>query len=61
MFCLKGPFAEAFNNLTLQAQRLVNLWYEAESAEYFEMLVDIFKSVVVYELRQPAVVANKVC
>ncbi|CAB3239386.1 unnamed protein product [Arctia plantaginis] len=56
---LQGPFAEAYNNLVGQAQRLVNVWYETESVEYFEMLVDIFKSVVVYELRQPAVIANK--
>ncbi|XP_075971784.1 HECT and RLD domain containing E3 ubiquitin ligase 4 isoform X1 [Anticarsia gemmatalis] len=56
---LQGPFAEAFNNLTAQAQRLVNLWWESQTAEYFEMLVDIFKSVIVFELRQPAVTTNK--
>lgn len=56
---LQGPFAEAYNNLSTHPQRIVNLWWEAQSADYFEMLVDIFKSVVVYELRQPAVTANK--
>ncbi|CAH0763694.1 unnamed protein product [Diatraea saccharalis] len=56
---LQGPFAEAYNNLSTHPQRIVNLWWEAQSPDYFEMLVDIFKSVVVYELRQPAVNANK--
>ncbi|CAH2991766.1 unnamed protein product [Chilo suppressalis] len=56
---LQGPFAEAYNNLSTHPQRIVNLWWEAQSPDYFEMLVDIFKSVVVYELRQPSVTANK--
>ncbi|CAH0605431.1 unnamed protein product [Chrysodeixis includens] len=56
---LQGPFAEAFNNLSTHPQRIVNLWWEAQTPEYFEMLVDIFKSVIVYELMQPAVRANK--
>lgn len=56
---LQGPFAEAYNNLAAQAQRLVHLWWEAQTTEYFEMLVDIFKSVIVFELRQPTVAANK--
>ncbi|XP_038223084.1 probable E3 ubiquitin-protein ligase HERC4 isoform X2 [Zerene cesonia] len=56
---LQGPFAEAFNKLLVHPQRIVHLWWEAQSGEYFEMLVDIFKSVIVYELMQPAVRANK--
>ncbi|KAL0832902.1 hypothetical protein ABMA28_001047 [Loxostege sticticalis] len=56
---LQGPFAEAYNNLSTHPQRIVNLWWEAQSPEYFEMLVDIFKSVIVYELMQPVVRANK--
>ncbi|XP_021187331.1 probable E3 ubiquitin-protein ligase HERC3 isoform X2 [Helicoverpa armigera] len=56
---LQGPFAEAFNNLSTHPQRIVNLWWEAQTPEYFEMLVDIFKSVIVYELMQPSVRANK--
>ncbi|XP_050562405.1 probable E3 ubiquitin-protein ligase HERC3 isoform X1 [Spodoptera frugiperda] len=56
---LQGPFAEAFNNLSTHPQRIVNLWWEAQTPEYFEMLVDIFKSVIVYELMQPTVRANK--
>ncbi|XP_034829545.1 probable E3 ubiquitin-protein ligase HERC4 isoform X1 [Maniola hyperantus] len=56
---LQGPFAEAFNNLSAHPQRIVQLWWEAQSADYFEMLVDIFKSVVMYELMQPTVRANK--
>lgn len=57
---LQGPFAEAFNNLSSPPQRIVQMWWEAQSAEYFEMLVDIFKSVFVYEMMQPVVKANKV-
>ncbi|CAH2105537.1 unnamed protein product [Euphydryas editha] len=57
---LQGPFAEAFNKLSSPPQRIVQLWWEAQSAEYFEMLVDIFKSVFVYEMMQPVVRANKV-
>ncbi|XP_063377365.1 probable E3 ubiquitin-protein ligase HERC4 [Cydia fagiglandana] len=56
---LQGPFAEAFNKLSIYPQRIVNLWWEQESNDYFEMLVDIFKSVIVYELMQPSVRANK--
>ncbi|CAH2254500.1 jg25682 [Pararge aegeria aegeria] len=56
---LQGPFAEAFNNLSAHPQRIVQLWWETQTTEYFEMLVDIFKSVVVYELMQPTVRANK--
>ncbi|CAK1546181.1 unnamed protein product [Leptosia nina] len=56
---LQGPFAEAFNNLLLHPKRIVHLWWEAQTVEYFEMLVDIFKSVIVYELMQPVVRANK--
>ncbi|KAJ0178719.1 hypothetical protein K1T71_005494 [Dendrolimus kikuchii] len=56
---LQGPFAEAFNNLSTHPQRIVNLWWESQTPEYFEMLVDIFKSVIVYELMQPVVRANK--
>ncbi|CAG9559714.1 unnamed protein product [Danaus chrysippus] len=52
---LQGPFAEAFNNLSTHPQRIVQLWWEAQSTDYFEMLVDIFKSVIVYELMQPVV------
>ncbi|KOB65464.1 putative E3 ubiquitin-protein ligase HERC4 [Operophtera brumata] len=51
---LQGPFAEAFNNLSAHPQKIVTLWWEAQTTEYFEMLVDIFKSVIVYELMQPA-------
>ncbi|XP_030028644.1 probable E3 ubiquitin-protein ligase HERC4 isoform X2 [Manduca sexta] len=56
---LQGPFAEAFNNLSAHPQKIVTLWWEAQTTEYFEMLVDIFKSVIVYELIQPGVCANK--
>ncbi|XP_072939555.1 probable E3 ubiquitin-protein ligase HERC4 isoform X2 [Epargyreus clarus] len=56
---LQGPFAEAFNKLTTQAQRIVTTWWDAQHTDYFEMLVDIFKSVIVYELMQPVVRANK--
>ncbi|XP_013200731.1 probable E3 ubiquitin-protein ligase HERC4 [Amyelois transitella] len=56
---LQGPFAEAFNNLSVLPQQIVQRWWEAQPAEYFEMLVDIFKSVIVYELMQPVVQANK--
>lgn len=56
---LQGPFAEAFNSLSTYAQKIVNIWWEAQTSEYFEMLVDIFKSVIVYELMQPVVRANK--
>ncbi|XP_023933810.2 probable E3 ubiquitin-protein ligase HERC4 isoform X2 [Bicyclus anynana] len=56
---LQGPFAEAYNKLSTHPQRIVQLWWEAQSTEYFEMLVDIFKSVVVYELIQPSVRASK--
>ncbi|XP_052749366.1 probable E3 ubiquitin-protein ligase HERC4 isoform X2 [Galleria mellonella] len=56
---LQGPFAEAFNKLSTLPQKIVQKWWEAQSTEYFEMLVDIFKSVIVYELMQPAVRANK--
>ncbi|CAH0729413.1 unnamed protein product, partial [Brenthis ino] len=56
---LQGPFAEAFNNLSTHPQRIVQLWWQAQSPDYFEMLVDIFKSVFVYELMQPAVRASK--
>ncbi|XP_047510210.1 probable E3 ubiquitin-protein ligase HERC4 isoform X1 [Pieris napi] len=56
---LQGPFAEAFNRLLVHPQKIVHLWWEAQTAEYFEMLVDIFKSVIVYELMQPVVRLNK--
>ncbi|XP_049870394.1 probable E3 ubiquitin-protein ligase HERC4 [Pectinophora gossypiella] len=56
---LQGPFAEAYNKLSTHPQRIVHLWWEAQTPEYFEMLVDIFKSVIVYELMQPSVRANK--
>ncbi|XP_050667406.1 probable E3 ubiquitin-protein ligase HERC4 isoform X2 [Leptidea sinapis] len=56
---LQGPFAEAFNKLQLHPQRIVQLWWDSQSTEYFEILVDIFKSVIVYELMQPVVRANK--
>ncbi|XP_073943044.1 HECT and RLD domain containing E3 ubiquitin ligase 4 isoform X2 [Choristoneura fumiferana] len=56
---LQGPFAEAFNKLSMHPQRIVQLWWEAQTTEYFEMIVDIFKSVIVYELMQPSVRANK--
>lgn len=56
----QGPFAEAYNKLSVHPQRIVHLWWEASSPEYFEMLVDIFKSVIVYELMQPTARANKV-
>ncbi|XP_026322032.1 probable E3 ubiquitin-protein ligase HERC4 isoform X2 [Hyposmocoma kahamanoa] len=56
---LQGPFAEAYNRLSTHPQRIVHLWWEAQTPEYFEMLVDIFKSVIVYELMQPIVRANK--
>lgn len=36
------------------------MWWEAQSAEYFEMLVDIFKSVIVYELNQQPLTGGKV-
>ncbi|KAL4716608.1 hypothetical protein ACJJTC_008243, partial [Scirpophaga incertulas] len=56
---LQGPFAHAYNQLSVHPQRIVSLWWEAQSTEYFEMLVDIFKSVIVYELRQSIVGATK--
>ncbi|XP_041971239.1 probable E3 ubiquitin-protein ligase HERC4 isoform X2 [Aricia agestis] len=56
---LQGPFAEAFNRLSTQGSRIVQTWWEAQSTEYFEMLVDIFKSVIVYELMQPSVQTHK--
>ncbi|CAG4993690.1 unnamed protein product [Parnassius apollo] len=56
---LQGPFAEAFNKLAMYPQKIVQMWWEAQPTEYFEMLVDIFKSVIVYELMQPVVRANK--
>ncbi|KAG7307788.1 hypothetical protein JYU34_006381 [Plutella xylostella] len=56
---LQGPFAEAFNRLSTYPQRIVTLWWQAQATDYFEMLVDIFKSVIVYELMQPSVRANK--
>ncbi|KAI5632182.1 regulator of chromosome condensation (RCC1) repeat domain-containing protein [Phthorimaea operculella] len=56
---LQGPFAEAYNKLSVHPQRIVHLWWEAQPAEYFEMLVDIFKSVIVYELMQPQASATK--
>ncbi|XP_047528623.1 probable E3 ubiquitin-protein ligase HERC4 isoform X1 [Vanessa atalanta] len=56
---LQGPFAEAYNKLSSPPQRIVQLWWEAQTPEYFEMLVDIFKSVFVYEMMQPGVRANK--
>ncbi|XP_053604119.1 probable E3 ubiquitin-protein ligase HERC4 isoform X3 [Plodia interpunctella] len=56
---LQGPFAEAFNNLSPLPQQIVQRWWEAQPSEYFERLVDIFKSVIVYELMQPVVRANK--
>lgn len=59
-FHLQGPFAEAFNNLSTHPQKIVTMWWEAQTPEYFEMLVDIFKSVIVYELMQPVVRANRV-
>lgn len=49
---LQGPFADAFNHLSTHAQTIVTVWWEAQNTEYFEMLVDIFKSVIVYEIRQ---------
>ncbi|CAH2071120.1 unnamed protein product, partial [Iphiclides podalirius] len=56
---LQGPFAEAFNKLAMYPQKIVQMWWEAQTTDYFEMLVDIFKSVIVYELMQPVVQANK--
>ncbi|GBP76334.1 hypothetical protein EVAR_49157_1 [Eumeta japonica] len=56
----KGPFAEAFNKLTVHPQKIVQMWWESQSVEYFEMLVDIFKSVIVYELMQPSLHAHRV-
>lgn len=56
----QGPFAEAFNRLAIYPKKIVQMWWEAQTTDYFEMLVDIFKSVIVYELRQPVVRANKV-
>ncbi|KAJ2952078.1 hypothetical protein O0L34_g4345 [Tuta absoluta] len=56
---LQGPFAEAYNKLSVHPQRIVHLWWEAQPPEYFEMLVDIFKSVIVYELMQPQASATK--
>ncbi|KAM3967385.1 HECT and RLD domain containing E3 ubiquitin ligase 4 [Aphomia sociella] len=56
---LQGPFAEAFNKLSSLPQKIVQMWWAAQSIEYFEMLVDIFKSVIVFELMQPVVRANK--
>ncbi|XP_068631040.1 probable E3 ubiquitin-protein ligase HERC4 isoform X2 [Battus philenor] len=56
---LQGPFAEAFNKLAIYPQKIVQMWWESQPTEYFEMLVDIFKSVIVYELMQPVVRVNK--
>ncbi|XP_059046133.1 probable E3 ubiquitin-protein ligase HERC4 isoform X2 [Achroia grisella] len=56
---LQGPFAEAFNNLSAVPQKIVQQWWEEQSTEYFEMLVDIFISVITYELIQPSVRLNK--
>ncbi|VVC96742.1 unnamed protein product [Leptidea sinapis] len=55
----RHPELQAFNKLQLHPQRIVQLWWDSQSTEYFEILVDIFKSVIVYELMQPVVRANK--
>ncbi|XP_013171805.1 PREDICTED: probable E3 ubiquitin-protein ligase HERC4 isoform X1 [Papilio xuthus] len=56
---LQGPFAEAFNKLATYPQKIVQLWWEAQPTDYFEMLVDIFKSVIVYELHSVVRVNKK--
>lgn len=56
---LQGPFAEALNNLQPVPAKIVCMWWSLQSAEYFEMLVDIFKSVIVYELMQQTVATSK--
>lgn len=48
---IQGPFAAAFLNLKTEAAKIVGNWYHCAPEEYFERLIRIYKSVVIYLLR----------
>ncbi|WP_277214014.1 hypothetical protein, partial [Isoptericola croceus] len=48
---IQGPFAAAFLNLKAEAAKIVGNWYHFAPEEYFERLIRIYKSVVIYLLR----------
>jgi len=48
---LHVPFAKACSSLKVEAVKIVNMWWGAESTDYFERLIRIYKHVVMYTLR----------
>ncbi|XP_058461003.1 probable E3 ubiquitin-protein ligase HERC4 isoform X2 [Malaya genurostris] len=45
---LHSPFSQAFQNLQKIPHKIVSLWWSNQTREYFERLVDNFKSVILY-------------
>lgn len=58
---LHKPFASALLNLKHPASRVISVWWSSTSPDYFERLVNIFKSVVGFIIRNQKIPENKVC
>ncbi|KAJ1524442.1 hypothetical protein ONE63_010939 [Megalurothrips usitatus] len=48
------PLAQAISDLKNEARKIVMLWWGAQSVDYFERLIRIYKNVIMYVLRLPA-------
>lgn len=49
------PFAQAVSELKNEARKIVLMWWGAQSPDYFERLIRIYKNVVMYVIRLPVV------
>lgn len=58
---LHKPFATALLRLQQPANRIIGGWWASTSHDYFERLVNIFKSVVCFIIRNQKIPENKVC
>uniref|UniRef100_A0A1B6DL92 HECT domain-containing protein n=1 Tax=Clastoptera arizonana TaxID=38151 RepID=A0A1B6DL92_9HEMI len=57
---LQVPFGAALLSLKPEAARIVGLWYNSMSSEYFERLIFIYKNILIYILKSRGPNADKV-
>ncbi|XP_034237400.1 probable E3 ubiquitin-protein ligase HERC4 [Thrips palmi] len=48
------PFAKAISELKNEARKIVTMWWGAQSSDYFERLIRMYRNVVMYVLRLPS-------
>lgn len=56
---LQKPFASSYLNLNKQAKRVVESWLSMMNCDYFERMVNVYKSVAVYILRNQQIPSGK--